>query len=94
MVRELITWANDSTAPILALDVPSGINATTGEAPGVAARAESTLTLALPKTGLLPEKTGALFLADVGIPGAVYAKLGIDYTSPFDYRFRVPLTPA
>lgn len=94
VAREVITWANGSTAPILALDVPSGINATTGEAPGVAARAESTLTLALPKTGLLPDRSGELFLADIGIPGAVYAKLGIDYTSPFDYRFRVPLTPA
>ena len=49
------------------------------------------MTLALPKTGLLPEKTGDLWLADIGIPDAVYRQVGIDYVSPFGKRFRVPL---
>jgi NAD(P)H-hydrate repair Nnr-like enzyme with NAD(P)H-hydrate epimerase domain len=35
----------------VSLDVPSGIDATTGETPGVAVLARATLTLALPKTG-------------------------------------------
>jgi NAD(P)H-hydrate epimerase len=94
MAAEMIAWANDSPAQSLALDVPSGVDATTGEAPGIAVGATTTLTLALPKTGLVPERTGALVLADIGIPGAVYAKVGIDYASPFDHRFRVPVTPA
>ncbi len=68
MAAEMIAWANDSSAPSLALDVPTGIDATSGEAPGIAVRAMSTLTLALPKTGLAPEKSGALVLADIGIP--------------------------
>ena len=46
-------------------------------------RADITLTLALPKTGLLPERTGELFLADLGIPAAVYHEMKLEYTSPF-----------
>ena len=52
------------------------------------------MTLALPKTGLNAERTGALFLADIGIPVTVYAKMGLDLVTPFDHRYRVPLTPA
>jgi len=47
------------------------------------------MTLALPKTGLKPEKTGTLFLADIGIPEAVFHKVGINYTSPFKEKFRL-----
>ena len=36
----------------------------------------------------------ALFLADIGIPMTVYAKMGLDFVTPFDHRYRVPLTPA
>lgn len=90
---ELILWANATDAPILALDIPSGVDSTTGETPGEFMQAQWTMTLALPKTGLLPEKTGALFLADIGIPFGAYAwkTLELDYVSPFGDRFRVPL---
>ncbi len=89
---ELIRWANQTTASIVALDVPSGVNATTGEAIGDAIKARWTMTLALPKTGLLPENTGELFLADIGIPEGTYRRLGLSYRSPFGDRFSVPLT--
>ncbi len=67
-VAELIRWANGTNAPILALDIPSGVDATTGQTPGEFIKARWPMTLALPKTGLVPEKTGNLFLADIGIP--------------------------
>ncbi len=88
---QLIQWANGASASILSLDVPSGVDSTTGETPGEFVRARWTMTLALPKTGLLPEKTGDLILADIGIPEATYRRLGIVYTPPFGNRFRVPL---
>lgn len=91
-VAELIRWANRANAPILALDLPSGVNATTGEAPGDVIKARWTMTLALPKTGLPPENSGELFLADIGIPAETYRRMGLSYTSPFGDRFRVPLT--
>jgi NAD(P)H-hydrate epimerase len=87
----LIRWANGTGAPVLALDVPSGLGATTGEAPGDVQWAARTLTLALPKTGLEAPQTGELVLADIGIPAAVYRRLGLDYIAPFDADFTVPL---
>jgi NAD(P)H-hydrate epimerase len=79
----LIEWANAGGAPILALDIPSGRNATTGEAPGACMWPRWTMTLALPKTGLLPDTTGDLFLADIGIPQETYQRMQTRYVSPF-----------
>lgn len=74
----LIAWANGQAAPILALDTPSGLDVTTGAALPPTIRATATLTLALPKTGLLdaPE-VGELCLADIGVPPLVYRRMGL-----------------
>ncbi|MBI3671041.1 MAG: NAD(P)H-hydrate epimerase [Acidobacteria bacterium] len=90
-VAELIGWANGAKTPILSLDVPSGMDATTGKAPGGCIRPRWTMTLALPKTGLLPERTGELFLADIGIPQGVYRRVGLNYIAPFGGRSWVRL---
>jgi NAD(P)H-hydrate epimerase len=90
--QELIRWTKQTGTPILALDLPSGVNATSGETLGDAIRAHWTMTLALPKTGLLPPNSGQLFLADIGIPEGTYRRLGLSYTSPFGDRFLLPLT--
>ncbi len=87
----LIRWAGESGVSVLALDVPSGVDATTGDSPGEFVRATWTLTLALPKTGLRAERCGALVLADLGIPASVFRRIGLSYTPPFGARFRVPL---
>lgn len=91
-VAELIRWANDARTPILALDVPSGVDATTGHRPGDCIQPHWTMTLALPKTGLLPQRTGHLFLADIGIPEQTYRRVGLSYVNPFTKGFWVPLT--
>jgi NAD(P)H-hydrate epimerase len=88
---ELIAWTNSQTAPVLSLDLPSGVDATTGAAPGAAIRAELTLTLALPKPGVSSDLAGKLFLADLGIPAPVLQRLAPTYQSPFDARSRVAL---
>jgi NAD(P)H-hydrate epimerase len=89
---ELISWANQLDVPVLSLDVPSGVHATSGEIPGRAARPHTTMTLALPKTGLLPRLTGNLILADIGIPAETYRQMGlVDYSSPFLRSYRVAL---
>lgn len=75
---DLIMWAGRQHAPILALDVPSGLDATTGEAGEPCISASATLSLALPKTGLLDAaQTGELYVADIGVPPSVYAGLGL-----------------
>jgi NAD(P)H-hydrate epimerase len=81
-VARLIRWANSGSAPILALDLPSGLDATLGPVHQVCIRADATLTLAVPKQGLLIEGAsdlvGVLYLADIGVPPQVYAAMGID----------------
>ncbi len=90
--RELIEWANNAAAPVLSLDIPSGIDASSGAAPGVAIVAARTLTLALPKPGLCADQAGDIVLADIGIPAEVYARLGRpEGGAVFRGRYRVPL---
>lgn len=90
-VAELIQWANGTEAPILALDVPSGLDSTTGHRPGDSTQPRWTMTLAPSKTGLLPEHTGQLFLADIGIPLQTYRRLSLSYVNPFAKGFWVSL---
>jgi len=92
-LADAIQWANASGAPILALDVPSGVDADDGDTPGMFIRASWTMTLALPKTGLLPERTGTLFLADIGIPQGTYRRIGLNFVSPFGISGWVGLMP-
>ena len=87
-VAELIVIANQSGGRILSLDVPSGVNAITGDALGRAIRPERTLTLALPKTGLA-RVAGELYVADIGIPLAVYERLSIVVQPFFRGRYSV-----
>jgi NAD(P)H-hydrate epimerase len=67
-----------SSAPfVVALDTPSGLDVTTGEAPGVAVSATATMTLALPKIGLrTAPQVGDLYLADISVPASVAAAFG------------------
>lgn len=64
---DFIKWANDKLAIKISLDIPTGVNATTGEKYKNHFLTDLTLTLGLPKTGLLPELTGELFLGDIGL---------------------------
>jgi NAD(P)H-hydrate epimerase len=81
-VAELIGAISAADSPVLAIDLPSGLHATSGEPFEPTVRATATLTLGLPKTGLLEQAaapyTGDLWLADIGIPIAAYAAAGID----------------
>lgn len=94
VARRLIDWTGAQSAPVISLDVPSGVDATSGETSGAHVCASVTLTLALPKTGLDAGASGDLWLADIGIPAEVYRRVGIDVpTGLFGDRFRVPLRP-
>ena len=83
-VAVMIRDANASGRPILALDLPSGMNATTGEAYDPCIRATATITLALPKTGFLKPGAspyiGNLYLADISIPQKVYQSFRLQKT--------------
>lgn len=73
--------AVESGRPILSMDVPTGIDATTGKINTPAIRAATTLLLDLPKLGMLADEcrsdVGELFLADIGVPVAAHEQAGI-----------------
>lgn len=80
-VSSLIRAANAAGAPILALDVPSGLDADRGTPYDPCIAATSTLMLALPKAGLLEHQAatwvGELYLADLSVPSFVYDRVGV-----------------
>jgi NAD(P)H-hydrate epimerase len=81
----LIEWANAQSAPILALDTPSGLDVTTGVARTPCIGATATLTLALPKVGLLDAPAvGDLYLADISVPEVVYRRMGVNVPDLFN----------
>lgn len=88
---EMIEWASEKLGVRLSLDVPSGVNATTGEVMATFINPDLTMTLALPKTGLIPSVTGELYLADIGIPKKVFEKIGLKYQTPFNDNYIVKL---
>jgi hydroxyethylthiazole kinase-like uncharacterized protein yjeF len=74
----LIRRANSSKIKALAVDIPSGLDATTGDPGDPCIVAKATVSLGLPKTGFLnPEARrllGSLYVADISFPDALYAK--------------------
>ena len=81
-IAEWIHWTNRSGRTILALDTPSGLDTTSGLPGTPCIRANATLTLALPKVGLLTPQArpfvGDLYLADISVPPQLYKRLGIE----------------
>jgi hydroxyethylthiazole kinase-like uncharacterized protein yjeF len=71
---DVITRMNASRTPILALDLPSGVDATTGKVPGIAVRAKVTVTIGSPKLGLMLQPArdycGRLIAIEIGFPPA------------------------
>lgn len=69
---EAIAFINRARALKVAIDIPSGLNADTGEAQGKTVCADLTVTMGLPKTGLIRsasvEYTGSVEVVDIGIP--------------------------
>lgn len=74
--RAVADAVNAVVTPVVALDAPSGLDTTTGSCVG-AVRANTTMTLCLPKRGLRDaEVVGDLYLADISVPASVTADYG------------------
>src|ERR1039457_7110476 len=93
--QKIIAAVNAARIPVLAVDVPSGLNADTGETFGAAIEAALTVTVGAPKTGLLAAMAwpfvGRLEVADdVGlIPSPLTSEL--IWTLPEDFQNFPPL---
>lgn len=81
LYRDVIEALNALGKPVLAVDVPSGLDASTGKILGAAVRATATATFGLPKVGQRIAQgdalVGRLHVVDIGIPPAVVASAGI-----------------
>lgn len=93
-----ITRLNGTHARILAVDVPSGLNADTGETFGAAVQAALTLTVGTPKNGMLNQSAwpyvGQLeVLADVGLVACPHA-VDLNWGRSGDFRGFPPARPA
>ncbi|MGA9775828.1 MAG: NAD(P)H-hydrate epimerase [Candidatus Dormiibacterota bacterium] len=81
-VAGVIRRVNRSSATVLAVDLPSGLDADTGTVAGECIRAHHTLMLGAPKVGCLQPPArhwvGRAWLADIGIPRAAYLRAGLD----------------
>jgi NAD(P)H-hydrate epimerase len=65
---------NDSRAYVIAVDIPSGLDATNGKVLGACVKAEETVTFIARKRGMAcgkgPEMCGEVVVSDLGIPNA------------------------
>ena len=77
---ELARYINDHSAPILAIDLPSGLDADTGQPLGEAVQASATATFAGPKLGFSAAGatawTGEIHVIDIGIPPTLLEQYG------------------
>lgn len=80
MVRDMCRIISSSERYVVAVDVPTGVNADSGAAAADAVHADCTVTMGLAKTGLLlypgKEHTGELFLAQIGLPEKLVEECG------------------
>ena len=77
--REVIAALNESGVRVIAVDVPSGLDATTGAVRGVCVKAFATVTFSAAKKGFFcgdgPQVTGQLAVADIGIPKTIVRQI-------------------
>ena len=70
--QDCIEKLNSVELPVVALDIPSGLNADDGSVAGVAVKADLTITMAYPKIGMVlnngPKYCGIIKCVDIGIP--------------------------
>ncbi len=77
LIARLIEWINSRPEPVLAIDIPSGVESDTGAARGAAVQADWTVTMGLLKRGLvLPpgrDLAGKVTIANISLPPGVRA---------------------
>lgn len=97
LMATLIEKVNHLRPPVLAVDIPSGLSADTGEVLGVAVRAEVTVTYGWPKIGqVLPpgrDYVGRLWQVDISIPPALAGDLKVELVEAEDMRRLLPPRP-
>lgn len=93
--KALVEAVNDSVKPVIAVDLPSGLNGDSGQVQGAAIRATRTVTFFRRKPGhlLLPGRLlcGTLHVADIGIPDSVLSRPRRWQNDPALWRSALPV---
>jgi hydroxyethylthiazole kinase-like uncharacterized protein yjeF len=97
LMAALIDQVNLLRAPVLAVDIPSGLSADTGEVLGVAPACQVTVTFGWPKIGqVLPDGrdyVGRLYRVDLGIPPALAQEAPVELAEAPQLRQLLPARP-
>jgi NAD(P)H-hydrate epimerase len=82
LIADIIKIINLISCPVISLDTASGLDTNTGYISDIVINANSTLTLALPKVGLLKSGSqkyvGDLYVADISVPPLLYCQMGLE----------------
>jgi len=100
LAADVINLVNNSGLPVVAVDVPSGLEAGTGKVAGPCIKAAATVTFGLPKLGLVLEpgrrQVGELWLGDISLPRQLIQNSGLKtrLITPEEVTQRLPSRPA
>jgi NAD(P)H-hydrate epimerase len=96
----VIRWINEQHVPVVAVDIPSGVDASTGVVENIAVEASATVTFGALKIGLLcnqgQDHAGDVLVADIGIPRSVLqsSRLKTFLVETKDIRRKLPQRPS
>jgi len=97
ITAEIIEAINKSGLPVLSVDIPSGVNADTGELLGYSIKADWTVTFASPKLGLMLHpgavRAGEIFVGDINIPEELFEKEQVELLTPSVIQSYLPDRP-
>ncbi len=93
-IKDIMLRLGNRQGVLIALDLPTGVDADTGEADPAAPRADITLTLGFPKVGLFrfpaAEQVGRLKVLDIGIPMELAQDIPLEMLTPSRVRDKLP----
>lgn len=97
LLAEVIDRINLNQGPVLAVDIPSGVNADSGAVMGRAVKANWTVTFAYPKTGIMLHPgaglAGEVIIGDIGLPEALTEKEPYDLVTASFVKNLLPVRP-
>jgi ADP-dependent NAD(P)H-hydrate dehydratase / NAD(P)H-hydrate epimerase len=104
IAEEVIKLVNETvlarpSVRVIAIDIPSGLDGGTGKVDGAAIRADQTVTMGLPKTGMVREEglnyCGRIVVADIGFPPTVIDEVptGLELVTGSELSGLIPPRP-